>query len=222
MKNIVNVLTHRHPRADTETFAGHVARFFLDTYTQVAKVDVTAHETRWTRLLVDGRPHDHGFVLDGNGRPTAHVMATRDGASIESGIENFTFMKTTQSGWSDFHTDEFRTLPDTDDRIAATSMDAKWAWDRAPADYEAANALIMTTILGVFVGTYSRSVQDSLYRMGEAALAAVPELRQIRFAMPNKHYIPINLTPFGIPANTTVLLPTDEPHGQIEAVIGRG
>jgi urate oxidase len=222
MKNIVNVLAHRYPRAGNEDFAGHVAAFFLDTYPQVTTASVTALETRWTRLVLDGTPHDHGFTLDGNGQPLARVVATRDGVSVESGIENFTFMKTTESGWSDFHADEYRTLPDTDDRIAATSMDATWRWNGAPADYEAANARVMTTILGVFVGTYSRSIQDSMYRMGEAALAAVPELGQIRFAMPNKHYIPVNLTAFGITDNRTVLLPTDEPHGQIEAVIGRG
>jgi hypothetical protein len=31
---------------------------------QVETVTVTAEETRWTRMLVDGVPHDHGFVLD--------------------------------------------------------------------------------------------------------------------------------------------------------------
>ena len=34
-------------------------------------------------------------------------------------------------------------------------------------------------MLKVFATTYSESVQDSLYRMGTAALAAVPELIDI-------------------------------------------
>ena len=74
----------------------------------------------------------------------------------------------------------------------------------------------------MFGTTYSRGVQDSMYRMGEAALAAMPEIGEIGFAMPNKHYIPINLAPFGLDNAGTVFLPTDEPHGQIEATIGRG
>lgn len=160
-------------------------------------------------------------MLDGNGRPFARVVADRDGAVTQSGITGFTFMKTTGSGWSDFHADEFRTLPDTDDRIAATSMDATWTWDRPAEDYAAANARILEIMLGIFADTYSRSVQDSMYRMGEAALAAVAELREMRLAMPNKHYIPIDLAPFGVAERGTVFPPTDEPHGQIEAVIGR-
>jgi urate oxidase len=64
-------------------------------------------------------------------------------------------------------------------------------------------------------------VQDSLYRMGEAALAAVPELESISLACPNKHYLPINLKPFDMSSDNRVFTPTDEPHGQIECVVGR-
>ncbi len=69
--------------------------------------------------------------------------------------------------------------------------------------------------------TYGHGVQDSLYRMGEAALAAVPELGTIRMACPNKHYLPVRLEPFGLSADNMVFMPTDEPHGQIECVVGR-
>src|SRR5260370_20297014 len=66
------------------------------------------------------------------------------------------------------------------------------------------------------------SVQDSLYRMGEAALAAVPEILEISMACPNMHFIPINLSAFGLDNHNDVFLPTDEPHGQIECTVGRG
>ncbi len=221
IKNIVNVLAHENPDADNETFATLVGRFFVERYPQVEKADVYAVETRWARLAIGGEAHPHAFTLDGNGRPVARVAASRDALTVRSGLEGFTFMKTTEAGWADFHADEYRTLPDTDDRIVASSMDATWTWERPPAAYEAANATVLSTMLATFVGTYSASVQDSMYRMGEAALAAVPELREIRLAMPNKHYIPMNLSAFGIIEGGTVFLPTDEPHGQIEAVISR-
>ena len=51
---------------------------------------------------------------------------------------------------------------------------------------------ILDTVLEVFGTTYSMSVQDSLYRMGEAALAAVPEISEISMACPNMHFIPMN------------------------------
>jgi urate oxidase len=198
-----------------------VAQRLLDLYEQVDAVDVTALETRWSRLPVGGAPHGHSFVLDGNGKPLTQVMATRAGMQTTSGISDFTFMKCTQSGWSDFLKDPMTTLPETDDRIAATSMEARWRWQSAPADWEAANATILASMLEVFATTYSHSVQDSLYRMGRAALAAVPELRDISMACPNKHYLLVNLAPFGLDNDNAVFLPTDEPHGQIECTVGR-
>jgi urate oxidase len=76
-------------------------------------------------------------------------------------------------------------------------------------------------MLEVFATTYSFGIQDSLYRMAEAALAVVPEIIEIKLACPNKHYIPINLTPFGLSADNLVFTPTDEPHGQIECTVAR-
>jgi urate oxidase len=57
--------------------------------------------------------------------------------------------------------------------------------------------------------------------MGEAGLAAVPEVAEISMACPNKHYLPINLSPFGMSADNMVFTATDEPHGQIECTVGR-
>lgn len=221
VKNIVNVTAAKHLDAQKEAFVGAVAAVFLETYPQVESVEVEARETRWLRRSIGDTPHGHTFTLDGNGFGYVKLVADRGGSVLRSGLRGYTFMKTTQSGWSDFVDDGYRTLADTTDRIAATSMDATWTWSAAPADYDAANAQVLAILIEVFGTTYSPSVQDSMYRMGEAVLAAIPEIAEIGFAMPNKHYIPINLKPFGLENSGTVFLPTDEPHGQIEATIGR-
>jgi urate oxidase len=162
-------------------------------------------------------------VLDSNGKPTVEVTAKRGGAStLVSGIDGFAFMKSTQSGWENYVKDRYTTIPETADRLCATSMVASWKWADRPASYPAANARILATLLEVFSTTYSKSVQDSLYRMGEAALAAVPEISEISMACPNMHFILMNLSTFGLDNNNDVFLPTDEPHGQIECTVGRG
>jgi urate oxidase len=221
IKNLVNITAAQHVEAETEAFVGHVAAQFLERYAQVATVTVEALETRWLRRAVNGSPHAHTFTLDGNGQPFVRLVTDRAGAVLQSGLRGYTLMKTTQSGWADFVDDEVRTLPDTHDRICATSMDATWTWTVPPADPVAVNAAVLDTMITVFATTYSAGVQDSMYRMGEAVLAARFDIAEISFAMPNKHYIPMNLTPFGIEHGAQVFLPTDEPHGQIEATIGR-
>ncbi len=221
VKNIINVVSRENISLGTELFCAAVAKKLLDSYPEVDSATVTAHETKWARLVVDGKPHDHSFLLDSNGKPFAKVVATRDGMTTESGIFGFTFMKSTQSGWEHYIHDRFTTIPETHDRMAATAMEASWRWRSTPTDYDSANAEILSALLKVFATTYSASVQDSLYRMGMAALEAVPELSDISMACPNKHYLLINLSPFGLENNNQVFVSTDEPHGQIECTVGR-
>ncbi len=221
VKNVVNVVAHDHLDLPTELFCKAVTERFFHDYPQLETCTVTAKETKWSRLVVDGEEHAHSFVLDSNGKPFAVVSATRAGLKTVSGIEGFTFLKTTQSGWADFYKDPLTTIPETIDRVAATSLMASWDWTKAPADYPAANTKILDTMIKVFATTYSNSVQDSLYRMGMAALDAVAEIATVAMAAPNKHYLPMNLKPFGLAFTGTLFLPTDEPHGQIECTVGR-
>ena len=221
IKNLTYIVARENMAACAEAFGEALAARMLARYPQVGRVRVSMQETRWARAQFAGAPHPHGFTLDGNGRPTAEVVATRDGVAVASGIAGFTFMKSTGSGWVGYVMDECTTLPETRDRISATAMDATWTWLAPPADYDAANARILATMLEVFATTYSHGVQDSLYRMGEAALAAEPGLGTVRMACPNKHYLPVDLAPFGMASDNMVFVATDEPHGQIECVVGR-
>ena len=221
IKNIVNIVARENLRAAAEPFANALAGRFLERYPQVEKATIFALETKWNRLSVDGAPHAHSFLLDNNGKPFTKVERTRAGTVYRSGVDAFTFMKTTASGWVNYVMDNYTTLPETRDRIAATAMDASWLWSHPPEDFPTANAKLLETMLAVFATTYSEGVQDSLYRMGEAGLAAVPELAEISMACPNKHYLPINLAPFGMSGDNTVFTATDEPHGQIECTVGR-
>ncbi len=222
IKNVVNVVARENTGLSTEEFCQVLTKKYLDLYPQVTSVSVTAHETKWSRLSFDGKPHPHSFELDSNGKPFVEVSASREGSTLMSGIDSFTFMKSTQSGWANFYIDAYSTIQPTNDRMCATSMVASWKWSAEPASYAATNSKVLNTLLEVFATTYSASVQDSLYRMGEAALDAVPEIFEISMACPNIHYIPMNLSAFGLDNNNDVFLPTDEPHGQIECTVGRG
>ena len=221
LRNIVNVTAAKNVAAGKEAFSEAVAKTLLDTYAQIETVTIEGRETRWIRQSIGGKPHGHTFTRDGNGVGFVRLAARRGHATLQSGLRGFTFMKTTRSGWAGFVDDAYRTLPDTADRIAATAMDATWTWSAVPADFEATDRRILATLIAEFGTTYSKGVQDSMYRMGEAALAAVPEIAEIAFAMPNIHYVPIDLTPFGLDDSGTVFLPTDAPQGLIEATIGR-
>lgn len=222
IKNIVNVVGRENLRLSTEEYGVAIAKKFLDGYPQVERVNVELVETQWQRLSFDGKPHGFSFTRVGNGNPIAKIVASRNSTEIESGVDGFTFMKTTESGWVDYVMDEHTSLAETRDRIAATSMLATWRWTRNPKSFPEANNAILQAMIKEFATTYSEGVQDSMYRMGLRALEAMPEISEVAMAMPNLHYIPMNLSHFKLDNPGVMFLPTNEPHGQIQCTVGRG
>jgi urate oxidase len=221
IKNLVNITAREQVDLDAENFCLKLSEKFLSLYPQVERVLIDTWETQWQRAVVGGVPQPHSFWLNGNGKPTVRLEQSRDALTLSSGVEGLTFMNTTGSGWADYVIDDFTTLPQTQDRIIATAMNASWRWVSPPGDAPPTNDKIVSAMLNLFATSYSHGVQDSLYRMGVAALEAAPEISEISLACPNKHYLPINLSPFGLAGDNRVFTPTDEPHGQIECFIRR-
>ncbi len=222
MKNLVQVMALEHLSTPNASFALAIAQRFIDCYAHVSMACVEIEETPWSRMEIDGQPHAHSFVKDGGGIPFAMVTATRSAQDIVAGIRDFSIMKTTQSGFVGYVQDTYTTLPETTDRILATRLGATWRFTSAePVNYRVVTDTIRAALLRVFAATYSDSVQDSLYRMGEAALAAAPEVAEITLSMPNIHYLPIPLSHFGLETQDQLFLPTDEPNGHIEATMQR-
>ena len=221
MKNTVQALAKDHLGEDLERFGLFLGEHFLAKYPQVTRATVRLAEHRWERMTVDGQPHPHSFTEGGRARPFTEVTSARDGASVESGIEDLLILKSTGSGFAGFPKDEFTTLPETRDRILVTNMRAAWHFTGEPSSYRTANEQALAAMLKVFATRYSPSVQTTLFDMAQAALEAVPQIDRVRLTMPNKHCLLVNLAPFGLENANEIFVPTDEPHGQIEATVER-
>jgi len=221
IKNTVNVLAKQKLGTETEAFGIALGEHFLKRYKHVSRVEVTLTEHCWARVKVNGKPHAHSFSEKSAAKPFAKIVATRKEIQVESGIEELLILKSTASAFVNFWRDEFRTLPDTSDRIFATKLKATWSFTKKPKSYATANGKLLNAMLAVFAKNFSPSVQVTLFQMGEAALKAVKEISKVHIAMPNKHCLLINLAPFGLENKNELFVPTDEPHGQIEGTIAR-
>jgi urate oxidase len=219
MKNTVYALARQDPIVSVESFGLRLAEHFIAT-PQVARVRISAIEHRWDRLTVDGRPHPHAFVQPGGEQWTADVTCERDRRELVSGLANLVVLKTTDSAFAGFPRDRFTTLPETTDRILATSVTASWRYASASADFSARDR-IRTALLETFAAHDSRSVQHTLYAMGEAALAACSEIVEITLSLPNRHHLLVDLAPFGLDNPNEIFVATDQPYGLIEATIRR-
>ena len=221
IKNTINVLAKENLGDEIERFAICLAEHFLKKYPQVHSAEIDIAERDWRRMEIAGRPHPHSFASGGEARMFARAVCSRDSRTIQSGIRDLLILKSTGSGFENYPKDEFTTLRETSDRILATFFSATWTFEKLPKNCRAANESILSAMLKVFAENFSPSAQTTLFQMGEAALAACPEIEQVDLAMPNKHCLLIDLSPFGMENKNEVFVPTDEPHGQIEASVTR-
>jgi urate oxidase len=221
MKNTVNVLAYEKLGLETEPFVVELTEHFLVRYPQVSGVEVETEERLWERITVGGFPSQTNFSVVGRMTPTTQVTRSRNQIEINSGIRGLVILKSAGSGFTGFHRDEFTTLPETDDRLLATSLTSQWRYRAKPVDYRKTNAQVVETMLSAFSTKESPSVQATLYEMGKAALTACSEIERISLTMPNLHCLLIDLAPFHRQNQNTLFLPTDAPQGWIEGTITR-
>lgn len=120
----------------------------------------------------EGKPHDHGYSMEGPCTRTAQAVVSRVGLpKVTSGMIDFKVLKTTQSGYEGFLTDKFTGLKDTRERILATCMDVTWTYGGGPVKcYNTCYNQVLETLKELFFGppnggVYSPSVQYTMYQM---------------------------------------------------------
>lgn len=222
MKNTVYALAGQFEGIEeAEAFGQRLSNYFLDQNPQIERVRLDMFENGWKRMKFDGKEHEHSFVKGSREKRTVDINATRERATIEAGVEDLIVLKTTHSGFAGFIKDKYTTLPEVDDRIFATAIKGTWVYKNAAEATEKLWSDIRQTILKVFAAHESLSVQHTLYAMGEKVLEEFDAVAEVSFSLPNIHCIPFDVSKFGIDDKYAIFVPTDEPHGLIEARLTR-
>ena len=144
-----------------------------------------------------------------------------------AGIENLIVLNTTNSEFWGFPRDKYTTLEETRDRMLATQVSAWWRYRGAglrgvaagEVDWDAAFGAAREALLAAFSETYSYSLQQTLYAIGERIIEAEPDVCEVRLALPNRHHYLVDLAPFGLPNDNEVYYPGDRPYGLIEGTV---
>jgi len=215
MKNTVYALARGGPVDPPETFGERLARHFLGAARAADRAVIALAVHRWERVSGDS------FSRGPAERRVARVTVDERGAEVEAGLEGLGLLKTTGSAFAGFLRDQYTTLRETDDRILATDVEARWKYGRRPTDYGAAWNAVRSSLIESFARHQSASVQHTLYAMGEAALETCAEITEIRLVLPNRHHLLVDLSPLGLDNPDEIFVATAEPYGRIEAVVGR-
>ncbi|TCC40205.1 factor-independent urate hydroxylase [Kribbella speibonae] len=208
-----------------EDYALTLGAHFLDASPAAQGARVEVEEYAWDRIQVDGQGHHHSFVRTGGGVRNTVVNVEGRGTDrktyVVSGISDLVVLKSTGSEFHGFLKDEYTTLPETNDRILATSLVARWRYDHGEVDWDKSYDEIKGLLLSRFATIHSLALQQTLYGMGSAVLEQHPEVAEIRFSAPNKHHFLVDLSPFGTENPGEVFIAADRPYGLIEATVTR-
>lgn len=206
-------------------FARAVADRLLEACPAASSAWIEVISLPWEHLRVDGADHPHTFRPAAGGNSVVTLTRPRDGqATVRGGVRGLRLLKTTGSAFSDFLTDRFTTLPETRDRIMATTVEAAWGVVPAAGDVEI--AALAATVPETFAARFathddSESVQHTLHDMGTTVLDAHLDVTWIRFRLPNEHHVLADLSPYGLDNPGEVFVVSGRPYGVIEGVIAR-
>ncbi|KAJ7661916.1 hypothetical protein DFH06DRAFT_1088425 [Mycena polygramma] len=197
--------------------------------------------------------HPHSFFRDGDEKRIVNVEVDASKgkdkltASITAGLSDLLVLKTTESAFTGFVRDKYTTLKEVDDRILSTSIDLTYTFSPidipTPTDAELeeftipaeipAGCVWDTTVpakarkvtLDTFASDNSASVQATLFRMAQLIIAQNAHVQTVSYALPNKHYIPVDMAYLGVenlvPAQAEVFIPIATPSGLISATVSR-
>jgi len=219
-KNTVYALSSDLGPVEPEVLALALARHFVGSQAAISRARLKIEEYPWDAVGATG----HSFARRGGLiRGTRVVLDEDAGTSVCSGVDGLTVLNTTRSEFWGFPRDPYTTLAETRDRVLATEVSAWWRYRTAEgmtgAGWVAAFEAACGALLAAFSGTYSYSLQQTLYAMGEAVLAAVPQACEVRLALPNKHHFLVDLAPFGRENRSEVYYAADRPYGLIEGTV---
>ncbi len=215
-KNTVYALASRLGAVEPEVLAMELAAHFVRGQPQITRARISVQEYSWARIGTTG----YSFARSGElTRATRVILDETAGLSVVSGIEDLTVLNTTGSEFWGFPRDEYTTLADTTDRVLATQVSAWWRYRGADTDWAAAFGTARQAVLDAFSGTYSYSLQQTLYAIGERVIESVPGICEVRLALPNKHHYLVDLAPFGLANDREVYYPGDRPYGLIEGTV---
>jgi len=249
MKNTVYIFAKSSPHVlNPPLFALHLGVHMVTKYPHLHKsfVDVLTH--KWSRIPVNGKPHGWAFLRDGEEKGVIHVEV--DGTQgkdsltgkVTVGLKDLIVLKTAGSAFENFYTDENTTLQDNADRLFSTSVTVDYSVPLPKSipltidnlgkigekvGFEKIYETCRDVTLSTFATDNSASVQATMYNTAQNLLEEAPGIQDVSYAYPNKHFIPVNLSPFGLENGLTpkggsdVFHPVADPSGFITATVTR-
>mmetsp|Transcript_14606 Transcript_14606/g.57351 ORF Transcript_14606/g.57351 Transcript_14606/m.57351 type:complete len:301 (-) Transcript_14606:56-958(-) len=220
-----------------ETYGLALARDMLARHSHLQTVNLDMLERVWSRVEVQGKPHNHVFSSSANPiKRSCTMTVSRDSVKVSSGMKDIKLLKTTKSGFAGYIEDQYTNLkpvgaPGTSpDRILATELEASWTYNKIPSvGFKNRNEAIFQRLVETFsgpadTGVFSKSLQETAYKMAVSVLRSFEDVDEVSLITPNIHNYTYPLSQFGLNNDNVVFQSTDchsTASGRIETVVRR-
>ena len=130
-------------------------------------------------------------------------------------------LKTANSGFEGYIKESLTTLPETKDRLFGTAVRAEWRYISSDLDYRRRACNYSRDDAAHLCQPRQQIRPADALCNGRERAEEVAEIDEIEITMPNKHCLLVDLSRFGQDNPNEIFVPTDEPHGYIEARVRR-
>jgi urate oxidase / 2-oxo-4-hydroxy-4-carboxy-5-ureidoimidazoline decarboxylase len=185
MKNFIQRETLNFAGADLEEYCRFLGVKFLDTYSQVEGLQVSAVEIPYSDIRKGGV----AFAPSGPERATARIELGRTGiVEAVSGIRGFRLLRLGGSAFHGFVRDQYTTLPDIANRPLHMWLDLEWIYTEPSAAFSkgAISTAVRSMIHEVFESFESGSIQELIYKIGTRMLAEIPAVAEVHLEANNR------------------------------------
>ena len=221
LKNLVHSSARQHATGEIEAFGLELCRQLLETHPQIAKVRAEVSEQPWLRMEVGGKAQGQAFILGGPEQRGAAITSNGTQIAVVSSIDNLTVMRT-----SGFIPSRPRPAVEAagDEGLAPLVVGAltiRWTYSTPDVTFGAYRQGVRGVVVETMALHASRSVQYTLYAIGDVLLASYPEISVVSLAMHERPYRPVDLFHANVENPDELFVAVEEPVGVVEVTLER-
>jgi urate oxidase len=222
LKNLVHTSARQHATGEIEAFGLELCRQLLETHPQITKVRAEVSEQPWLRMEVGGKAQGQAFLLGGPEQRGAAITSNGTHIAVVSSIDNLTVMRT--AGFTPSRTPS--AADDVGDEglapLVVGALSIRWTYSTPDVTFGAYRQGVRSVVVETLALHASRSVQHTLYAIGDVLLASYPEISVVTLSMHERPYRPADLFHANVENPNELFVAVEEPVGVVEVTLERG
>jgi urate oxidase len=221
LKNLVHTCAREHATGEIEAFGLELCRDLLGTQPQITRVRAEITEQPWLRMEVGGKAQGQAFVLGGPEQRGAAITSNGTQIAVVSSIENLTVMRS--SGFSPARARPASERPGDEGLppLVVGSLIVRWSYSTPDVTFGAYRQGVRSVVVETMAVHASRSVQHTLYAIGDLLLASYPEISEVSLALHERPYRPVDMFHANVENPDELFVALEEPVGVVEVTLER-